>query len=226
MDDGTVSTPALDEARRTAGFRTVGEVAALAPQVLVLDPASVLLGSGATVHPGAVLHPSTTLETRDGGTIVVEAGARLGPGPVTVVAHGAHVRVGRGAELGPGPVTITAYRPEVTAASVDTVDTVDTVVDVAIGAAARLRGGCVVEAPADIGAGAQVLGSVSLRNVVLAAGGDHREPDPDRRAGVVKGTGRVHGVRVGVGEVAVVTGGATRPEVERQRAHHPDAPRR
>ncbi|OII12807.1 hypothetical protein BIU97_02355 [Curtobacterium sp. MCBA15_009] len=220
MDDGTVSTPALDEARRTAGFRTVAEVVALAPEVLVLDPASVLLGTGATVHPGVVLHPSTTLETRDGGTIVVETGARLGPGPVTVVAHGSHVRVGGGAELGPGPVTITAYRSEVTAASVDTV------VDVAIGAAARLRGGCVVEAPADIGAGAQVLGSVSLRDAVLAAGGDHREPDPDRRAGVVKGTGRVHGVRIGVGEVAVVTGGSTPPEVERQRAHHPDAPRR
>ncbi|MCS6582447.1 hypothetical protein [Curtobacterium citreum] len=205
---------ALDDARRAAGFLTVRQVAALPPEVRVLDPASVLIGEGVSVLPGVVLYPSTTLETRHGGAITLAAGARLGPGPVTVVASAATVHIGAGAELGPGPVTVVADGS-----------------DVVIGGRARLTAGCLVEGPARIGAGAQVLGPVSVRDVELEDGGDHREPDPDHRGGVVKGTGPVRGVRVGLGEVVV--GGVThtgatsgRPTVERQRTYHPDAPRR
>lgn len=196
---------ALDEARRPAGFRTVEEVATLAPEVVVLDPASALIGVGVTIEPGAVLYPGVTLETRSGGTITVRAGARLGPGPVTIVAVGYDVTVGR-AEFGPGPVTVVAAGGAVR-----------------VGAGARLSGGCTVEGPAEVGDGAQVLGTVTVRDVVLADGGDHGEPDPDRRGAVVKGAGRVHGVRLGVGEVVVARTDVSLPE--RQRAHHPDAPR-
>ena len=204
----------LDDARRAAGFLTVRQVAALAPEVRVLDPASVLIGVGVSVLPGVELYPSTTLETRHGGVITLAAGARLGPGPVTVVASASAVHIGEGAELGPGPVTIVADGS-----------------DVVIGGRARLTAGCLVEGPARIGSGAQVRGPVSLRDVELADGGDHREPDPDHRGGVVKGVGPVRGVRVGLGEVVV--GGVAhageasgRPRIERQRTYHPDAPRR
>ncbi|MBF4628710.1 hypothetical protein [Curtobacterium flaccumfaciens] len=212
--DSDRTAQALDIARRAAGFLTVHEVTALAPDVRVLDPGSVLIGAGVSVRPGAVLHPSTTLETRDGGVISVASGALLGPGPVTIVASAATVHIGEGAELGPGPVTIVADGS-----------------DVVIGGRARLTAGCLVEGPARIGVGAQVLGPVSVRDVELEDGGDHREPDPDHRGGVVKGTGQVRGVRVGLGEVVVggvMHGGGTpgRPRIERQRLHHPDAPRR
>ncbi|MBT1596135.1 MULTISPECIES: hypothetical protein [Curtobacterium] len=212
--DGDRTARPLDVARRAAGFLPVHEVAALAPDVRVLDPGSVLIGAGVTVLPGAVLYPSTTLETRDGGLISVASGARLGPGPVTIVASAATVHVGEDAELGPGPVTIIA-----------------TGSDVVVGGRARLTAGCLVEGPARIGSGAQVLGPVSVRDVELADGGDHREPDPDHRGGVVKGTGPVRGVRVGVGEVVVGgvlngRGVSGSPTVERQREYHPEAPHR
>lgn len=204
------SVSALDAVRRAGGFLPVAEVVDLMPEVLVLDPWSVLIGDGVSVEAGAVLSPGTVLETRDGGSITVGAGARLGPGAVVIVATAARVTIGSDVEVGPGSVTITA-----------------TGSDVDVGDGARLSGGCAVEGPAVLGVGAQVLGAVSVRDVVLAAGGDHREPDPDRRAGVVKGVGRVHGARVGVGEVVV--GRATPTTalvVERQRAHHPEAPSR
>jgi len=193
---------ALDEVRRAAGFRTVDEVAALAPSVLVLDPASTLIGTGVSIERGVLVFPGTTLETRSGGTIAIRTGARLGPGPVTIVAEGPHVEVGR-AELGPGAVTVVAAHAPVT-----------------VGDGARLSGGCVVEGPATIGAGAQVLGTVALRSVELGAGGGRREPDPDRRGAVVKGAGRVHGIQLGQGEVVVGRTEVSAPE--RQRAHHPD----
>lgn len=212
--DSDRTAQALDVARRAAGFLPVHEVTALAPDVRVLDPGSVLIGAGVSVLPGAVLYPSTTLETRHGGAITVGAGARLGPGPVTVVASAATVHVGEEAELGPGPVTVVADGA-----------------DVVIGDRARLTAGCLVEGPARIGAGAQVLGPVAVRDVELEDGGDHREPDPDHRGGVVKGAGPVRGVRVGLGEVVV--GGVAhageapgRPRIDRQRTYHPDAPRR
>jgi len=163
----------LDAARRAAGFLTVRQVAALAPEVRVLDPASVLIGVGVSVLPGVELYPSTTLETRHGGVITLAAGARLGPGPVTVVASASAVHIGEDAELGPGPVTIVADGS-----------------DVVIGGRARLTAGCLVEGPARIGEGAQVLGPVSLRDVELADGGDHREPDPDHRGAWSRAWGR------------------------------------
>jgi carbonic anhydrase/acetyltransferase-like protein (isoleucine patch superfamily) len=209
MDIDGAPDPA-DDARRAAGFLTVAEVLGLLPEVRVLDPSSVLIGTDVTLAAGAVLYPGTVLETRAGGSITVGSGVRLGPGCVTVVATTARVTIGCGAELGPGPVTITA-----------------TGSDVRVGDGARLSGGCLVEGPAVLGAGAQVLGAVAVRDAVLAAGGDHREADPDRRAGVVKGIGRVHGARVGVGEVVVGGGVPSAPlVVERQRAHHPEAPSR
>ncbi|QQD77526.1 hypothetical protein I8920_07360 [Curtobacterium sp. YC1] len=205
MDEQTPGT-AVDVARRAAGFLTEREVAALAPDVLVLDPTSALIGRDVTVGTGTVVHPSATLQTRAGGSAVIGSGVRIGPGPVTIVATAASVRIGDGVELGPGPVTIVA-----------------TGSDVEIGSGARLTAGCLVEAPSTIGTGAQVLGPVSVRDVVLGAGGDHHEPDPDRRGGVVKGAGLVRGVRVGRGEVVV--GGSAEPlVVERQRTYHPGAP--
>jgi carbonic anhydrase/acetyltransferase-like protein (isoleucine patch superfamily) len=203
------SQRALDDVRAAGGFLPVHEVAAFAPEVHVLDPASVLISPGVSLLPGAVLYATTTLETRDGGSITVGAGARLGPGTVTVVATGAVVRIGDQAELGPGAVTIVANGS-----------------DVSIGRRARLTGGCLVEGPTSIGTGAQVLGAVSVRSVHLGDGGDHREPDPDDRGGVVKGVGPVHGVHVGVGEVVVGGPSSGPPVVERQRTYHPEAPRR
>lgn len=209
MDIDGAPDPA-DDARRAAGFLTAAEVLGLLPEVRVLDPGSVLIGTDVALAAGAVLYPGTVLETRAGGSITVGSGVRLGPGCVTVVATTARVTIGSGAELGPGPVTITA-----------------TGSDVRVGDSARPSGGCHVEGPAVLGTGAQVLGAVAVRDAVLAAGGDHREADPDRRAGVVKGIGRVHGARVGVGEVVVGGGAPSAPlVVERQRAHHPEAPSR
>ena len=138
-------------------------MADLAPEVRVLDPASVLIGVGVSVLPGVELYPSTTLETRHGGVITLAAGARLGPGPVTVVASASAVHIGEGAELGPGPVNIVADGS-----------------DVVIGGRARLTAGCLVEGPARIGEGAQVLGDVALEgeDADHRAGGAHRASLP------------------------------------------------
>ena len=200
---------ALDDVRRAAGYRTVAEVAALAPRVAVLDPGSTLVAGAVELGDGVVLYPGVVLSARGSGSITVGAGTVLGPGPVSVVADGGRVSIGAGVVLGPGGVTIVARR----GSAVEVADE------------ARLHGGAFVEGPASFGAGAQLLGAVAVRDVVLEGGGDHAAPDPDDRGGVIKGTGRVHGARVGVGEVIGVGAGG-RPDtsehvVDRQRAHHP-----
>ena len=200
---------ALDDVRRAAGYRTVAEVAALAPRVAVLDPGSTLVGGAVELGDGVVLYPGVVLFACGAGSVTIGAGTVLGPGPVSVIADGGRVSIGAGVVLGPGGVTIVARR--------------DTAVEV--GDSARLHGGAFVEGPASLGAGAQLLGTVAVRDVVLEGGEDHAASDPDARGGVVKGSGRVHGARVGVGEVVGVGAGA-RPEaatheVDRQRAHHP-----
>lgn len=203
---------ALDVVRRAAGYRTVREVAALAPRVAVLDPGSTLVSGSVELGDGVVLYPGVVLSARGAGSITIAAGAVLGPGPVSVTADDAEVSIGAQASLGPGGVTIIARRGA----------------DVEVGSAVRLQGGVFVEGPASLGSGSQLLGAVAVRDVVLGGGEDHSAPDPDDRGGVIKGTGRVHGARVGVGEVIGVGSGArpgtTRHEVDRQRAHHPVEP--
>lgn len=150
-----------------------------------------------------VLDPDSTLIGRD---VVVGAGTVVYPGVVLEATDGGTISVGAGVFLGPGGVTVIAERGTV----------------VSIGDGARIRAGAWIEGPATIGAGAQVLGTVQARDVVLAGGGSFREPDPDRRGAVVKGTGRLHGSRIGIGEVIEL--GRAAHAVERQRAHHAGSP--
>ena len=93
-----------------------------------------------------------------------------------------------------------------------------------VGDRARLMNGPELVGASVVGAGAQIIGPIRAQSVRLGAGGDHREPDPDLRGGVLKGVGLARGIRVGRGEVVNGLGSFADAPVERQRAYHPDAP--
>lgn len=193
-----------DEARRRAGYLTAAELVEALPEVLVLDPAGTMVSPDVSVAAGAVLYPGVVLHAAAGGRIELGA-SRLWPGTRLLAEAGGSITVGDGCVF-EGGVTLRAAGPAAA---------------VRVGARCRLSHGAELLADADLGDGAQMLGRITARDVVLAGGGSHADPDPDTRGAVLKGFGTARGLRLAVGEVVNGAGDFARAPVERQSAYHP-----
>jgi hypothetical protein len=175
-----------EAARKSLGFMTLAETAALADrEVVVPDPGSVLVSPEVSLGSGVVLWPSTILQCRAGGVIEIGAGTFIYPG-TRIVAQNGRVAIGPDAEIGEeGGFTIHADAGSI----------------IAIGNGVRLLGGGSLTGSNTVGHGAQILGPIRCRACVLGDGGTYREPDPDRRGGVLKGSGVARNIEVPRGHV-------------------------
>ncbi|MBF9232461.1 hypothetical protein I2H38_03610 [Microvirga sp. BT350] len=190
-------------------FLSLSEVLSLGERgVLMPDPASVLISSGVQVEAGAILWPQVILQSVAAGTLAIGAGTVLFPG-TRIVADGGAVMIGAGAEIGEeGGFTVKAEN----GARID------------IGNGARLLGGGSLTQSNKIGDGAQILGPIRCQNCTLASGGSHREPDPDLRGGVLKGSGVARNVEVPRGLVIQAFGRFSEGVLRRQSHFHPKTP--
>ncbi|KJS59444.1 hypothetical protein [Streptomyces rubellomurinus] len=200
----------LDGVRRARGLLTPGELMALTGRgVVVLDPFSVLVSTWVRLGPETVLYPGAAVECDARSRCVLQPGTVLYGGARITATGGALVTIGRGALIGEGGARIKAAGTD----------------RMRLGDAVRIANGAELSGSCRLGDGSQVLGPISARAVELAGGGSHAHPDPDGRGGVLKGFGRAHGIRVGVGEVVNGAGDFRAAPVERQRAYHPAAPK-
>lgn len=198
---------AVNRARGCASFLTVEAVAALADDgILVLDPFSTLVSPGVMLTTGVTLFPGTILQATEGGEVTVGRNTRLYPG-TRIVAAGARVTIGADTEIGDeGGFTVKAEHPGGV---------------IEIGSSVRLLGGGSLALDNHIGDGAQVLGPIRMQNCRLEAGDSHRDPDPDRRGGVLKGSGVARGLTVPVGMVIQAFGLFNEAPLRRQSFFHP-----
>ncbi|SFB19851.1 hypothetical protein SAMN03159496_02309 [Rhizobium sp. NFR07] len=124
-----------------------------------------------------------------------------------IVAGGGKIIVGRDAEIGEeGGFTIKA---ECKACVTE------------IGESARLLGGGSLTLDNTIGSGAQVLGPIRMQNCRLGAGGTYREPDPDLRGAVLKGSGVARNIDLAAGKVIQAFGLFAEAVVRDQSYFHP-----
>ena len=194
------------DARRSLGFMSLEETIDLASRgVTVPDPNSVLVSPGATLGPGVVLWPNVILQIPAGGGIAIGAGSTLFPG-TRIVASGGLVTVGSGVEIGEeGGFTIKAEAGDMTA----------------IEDSARLLGGGSLARSNRIGRGAQILGPIRCQDCRLGDGGTYRDPEPDERGGVLKGSGVARGLEVPQGHVIQAFGLFADGVMRRQSYFHP-----
>jgi hypothetical protein len=202
--------PPRDDARRSLGFLTAAETVRLEGSgIVVLDPASTLVSPGVALGTGVVLWPGVILQRLDGGEIAVGPSTNLYPG-TRVVAPGGRVRIAAGAEIGEeGGFTLKA----------------DPGSEITVGDGARLLGGGSLTLSNRIGRGAQILGPIRCQNCILADGGTWRDPEPDRRGGVLKGSGVARNLDVPQGHVIQAFGLFAETEMRRQSFFHPEAGR-
>lgn len=196
-----------DTARRRAGFLSLAETAALIEKgVVVLDPYSTLISPDVILCAGVTLWPSVVLELHDGGHLAVGEGTQLYSN-TRIVAKGGKVFVGGDAEIGEeGGFTIKAEG----AACV-----------IQVGDGARLLGGGSLTLDNMIGGGAQVLGPIRMQNCRLGAGGTYREPEPERRGAVLKGSGVARNIDLAAGKVIQAFGLFADALVRDQSYFHP-----
>ncbi len=193
--------PTSDPARERLGFLTLEETIALAHRdILLPDPGSVLISADVQLEAGSVLWPNVILQSSGGARVAVGRGAQLFPG-TRIVASGGMVRIGAEAEIGDeGGFTVKAGREDM----------------IEIGDGARLLGGGSLALSNRIGHGAQIMGPIRCQNCILGDGGTYRDPEPDERGGVLKGSGVARNLEVPQGHVIQAFGhfaeGVMRPQ--------------
>lgn len=197
-----------DAARHALGFLSIDDTIALAGRgVMIPSPESVLVSPDIVLGEGVVLWPNVILQRLSGGHLAI--------GPDTVCAPGTHifaadgnVALGSGVEIGEeGGFTIRAGR----GATIE------------VGAGARLLGGGSLTLSNRIGRGGQVLGPIRCQNCRLGDGGTHRDADPDRRGGVLKGSGVARDLDVPQGHVIQAFGLFKDAPLRLQSFFHPGA---
>jgi len=197
----------IDASRQQGGFLTVDETIGLAAGgVRVFDPFSTLVSAEVDLAPGTTLWPGVILHAAEGGRIAIGERTQLFAG-TRIVAVGGRVTIGRDVELGEeGGFTIKAERSGCT---------------IAIGDAARLLGGGSLMLDNSIGHGAQVLGPIRMQHCILGAGDSYRDPDPDARGAVLKGSGVARDIRVPTGKVIQAFGLFSDAPMRNQSYFHP-----
>jgi hypothetical protein len=194
-----------DDARRELGFLSLAETAALAHRgVVIPDSTSVLISPGVQLGKGTVLWPGVILQVLE-GDIVIGDDTQLFPGS-RLVASGGSIKVGACAEIGEeGGFTFKAEAGDL----------------IEIGDGARLLGGGSLILSNRVGRGAQVLGPIRCQNCTLGGGGTYRDPEPDARGGVLKGSGVARQIDVPTGSVIQAFGLFSEGILRRQSYFHP-----
>jgi carbonic anhydrase/acetyltransferase-like protein (isoleucine patch superfamily) len=196
----------MDEARKRLGFLSQDGTIALARHgALLPDPSSVLISADVRLAEDVVLWPNVILQISEGGSLTIARGTNLFPG-TRIVAAGGSVTIGAGTEIGEeGGFTIRAGAGET----------------IGIGDGARLLGGGSLTLSNRIGRGAQILGPIRCQNCRLSDGGTYRDPEPDERGGVLKGSGIARGIEVPQGHVIQAFGLFGEAVTRRQSYFHP-----
>lgn len=202
-------TAGLNAMRREKGFLTIDETFLLCEQgVTVMDPFSTFISREVRIASGAVIWPNSRIAVGTSGSIDIGVGTVLHSG-IHIEADAGTIRIGSGCDIGQeGGFAIFASAGS------------DAVV---IGNEVRLNGNGSIAIRAEVGNGAQIIGPIRVQNCRLGAGGSFREPDPDKRGGVLKGCGVARGLDVPAGMVIQAFGIFAEAPLRPQSFFHPKA---
>ncbi|MHA1563938.1 MAG: hypothetical protein ACTSX7_01385 [Alphaproteobacteria bacterium] len=173
--------------------------------VTVYDPFSTLIGKEVRLGAGTQIYPNCSILCGSSASVALGKDNLLYPSTIIQAQSGA-IRIGNGNRFGPGGFVASTVTGE----------------DIlSIGDHGRYTDGAGIYGKCVLGSGSQVLGQIAVNSCELGVGGDFREPDPDKRGGVLKGLGRAKALHVGCGEVIQAYGEFAQCAIERQIDHHP-----
>lgn len=197
----------IDQQRVLRGFMPISEMLALMTErgSVVLDPFSTLISRGVVIGTGNFLYPNVILQVTNSGSLIVGNDNVLHPG-AKLHADSGSITIGDDNEFGDGGVRIKASE-------------IDALIK--IGNRGRYMSGAEIVGTCSLGSGSQILGAISAQNCTLEAGHSYKEPDAEKRGGVLKGFGVARNLVVGRGEVLNGRGVFEQSMIEQQIAYHP-----
>lgn len=171
----------------------------------ILDAHSVLISKKAVVGKDNVFYPNVVIECEEQDALIIGNGNTFYPG-VYIISSIGMVRIGDTNEFGPAGVTIKANSQRAM---------------ISIGNGGRYCDGASIIGQTNLGDGSQILGNITVQSCSLESGGTNQEPDPDKRAGVLKGFGLARNLSLNIGQVINGAGNFENAPVEWQRSYHP-----
>ncbi|MDB5181394.1 MAG: hypothetical protein JWP13_157 [Candidatus Saccharibacteria bacterium] len=171
----------------------------------VLDAHSVLISKRVVIGKGNVFYPNVVIECIGEGSLDIGDGNTFYPGTFILCSNGT-ITIGNDNEFGTGGCTIKANMDAA---------------EIHIGSGGRYSDGVSVMGKTLLDNGSQVLGAITVQSCSLEGGGNYTEPDPDKRAAVLKGSGLARGITLQQGQVINHIGNFSHASVEWQRAYHP-----
>lgn len=196
----------LDQVRREQGLLSIDDVIGLSRRGnIIYDPCSVLISSHAVIGHGNTFFPGVYLFCAGSGVLEIGNDNTFHTNALVEASVG-NIRIGSHNQFGEGGFTAKANRP---GASIE------------IGDGGRYLNGAAVFGTATLGSGSQILGAITADGCRLEAGGSFREPDPDRRAGLLKGAGVARDITVPAGHVIVGAGTFSASDLQLQSNFHP-----
>lgn len=197
----------LDQQRVSKNFLSATElIETIGERNSILDT-SVLIGRCAVIGTDNIFYPGVVIEQQNDGEITIGDGNVFYPGTYILSTAG-EIIIGNNNEFGPAGATIKANTAEA---------------HIIVGDNGRYCDGVSLMGKTTLGAGSQILGNITVQNCTLAGGGTFQEPDPDRRAAVLKGFGLARNISLEVGQVVNGIGNFSDFPVEQQSTYHPKA---
>ncbi len=199
------SNDAISERRSEKGFLTDAELAeSLAKNNTILDD-SILISKVAVIGVNNTFYPGVVIEQQGDGKITIGDGNVFYPGTYVLSTAG-EITIGNHNEFGPAGVMIKANMPDAL---------------ITIAGNGRYCDNVSVMGKTMLGTGSQILGNITVQNCTLAGGGNFQDPDPDKRAAVLKGFGLARNITLKIGQVINGVGNFADSPVEQQSTYHP-----
>lgn len=177
----------IDEYRKQYGFYTVDEIVnEIALENVVFDPYSLLISKNVHIGKENVFYSNIIIKSDDTSLIKIGNRNTFFNNTNFIAENGGVIEVGNENVFSGGPISIKANMNQA---------------QIIFSDEGRYDGNINVYGNCYFGRGSQILGNINVYSCKLEAGASYKDPDPDCRAGLIKGLGTAKNLVVPQGKV-------------------------
>lgn len=177
----------IDKQRKEHGFMTTSDIINdVCPTNTVLDPFSLLISKDAKIGEKNIFFPNVTIYQDSASYIEIGENNIFSSGIHIHAQNGGKVIIGQSNEFNDGPICI---KSNTSSSHIEIKN------NVRLDGKINLYGSCY------FGDGSQILGTINVYSCTLEDGDSYKEPDPETRAGLLKGIGTARNISVAQGMV-------------------------
>jgi len=177
----------IDNYRRQYHFYTVDEIInEIALDNVVFDPYSLLISKNVHIGKENVFYSNIIIKSDDASLIKIGSQNTFFTNANFIAEDGGVIEVGNENIFSGGPISIKANMNQA---------------QIIFGNEGRYDGNINVYGNCCFGRGSQILGNINVYSCKLEAGASYKNPDPNHRAGLIKGLGTAKNLVVPQGKV-------------------------